>query len=293
MSRALAWADSHDVPRNRAGSGGDYAVRLGGTSTNAATPPTRVSRRGADTRPHGFSPQRSGTPSELLTEAQDRCLCAGVPCRELRALPLSRSSDRPSDQSTARPALDPHRVMESDPHLIERCLANDQDAWAKLVTRYRRLVYSIPRRYELSTQASDDVFQSVFAALLTNLHAVRDGQTLPKWLMTTTHRECWRVTRQARRSISLPEHQGRSMTEPDALPEHDLLRWEQQHRVHLGLERLGGSCEQLLRAIFLDRAGVSSYAEIARRLKMPVGSIGPTRARCLSKLAEIMKEDGP
>lgn len=118
------------------------------------------------------------------------------------------------------------------------------------------------------------------------LPSLRDTQTLAKWLMTTTHRECWRLSR--RRTATLDAAETPELASQHA-PEESMLAWERQHRVHAALEKLGGRCEKLLRLVFLDKTS-PSYEEIGSRLGMPVGSIGPIRARCLAKLTEELED---
>jgi DNA-directed RNA polymerase specialized sigma24 family protein len=91
---------------------------------------------------------------------------------------------------------------------------------------------------------------------------------------------------------------GRAIAPPDVRPADEegeipaaeqVARWEQQHLVRVGLERLGGRCEALLTALYLE-PGRMSYEVISRQLQIPVGSIGPTRTRCLKKLLELLEE---
>ncbi len=178
-------------------------------------------------------------------------------------------------------------VYRSDPALIQSCLGGDKAAWDTLVDRYGRLVYSIPSRYGLSAEDADDVFQNVFLSLCRNLGGLKDQTRLSSWLITTTHRECWRV---GKRSDKYPELDER-IADVAAPSEDELVTWERQHLIRQALEILGGKCEQLLRLMFLDPAD-PSYETIAERLGMKVGSIGPTRARCFEKLERILAELG-
>lgn len=178
----------------------------------------------------------------------------------------------------------PSEVRSGEPEevaLARRAAGGDQQAWNELIDRYKRLVYSIPRRYRLPDDLCEDVFQNTFVLLLKELPRLRDPAGLTKWLMTTTHRECWRAVRKAKVAASIPE--GASDTpEP---PEETVLRWERQHLLHRALEEMGGRCEAMLRAMFLDPAR-PSYTEIAERLGLALGSVGPVRARCMEKLVE-------
>jgi RNA polymerase sigma factor (sigma-70 family) len=175
----------------------------------------------------------------------------------------------------------------SDPTLVQACLRGDQNAWNTLVDRYGRLVYSIARRYGLDDADAEDVFQGVFLILFRRLSSLKDQTRLSSWLITTSHRECWRIGRRSGRAPKLDE-----MIEDVGAPDpDDAQRWEEQHIVHLGIERLGGSCADLLRALFLE-PGDRSYEQIAASLGIKVGSIGPTRARCFAKLERILRDLG-
>ena len=178
-------------------------------------------------------------------------------------------------------------MHEGDAALIERCLGRDDAAWRELVEKYKRLVYSIPRAYRLGDSACDDIFQGVFSLLFQNLASLRDTRTLAKWLMTTTRRECWRLAQSDARAASRPAE----LPTPDAASDEpapsDLERWERRVAVQQALTQLGGQCERLLRALFVN-TDHPNYANIAASLGIPAGSIGPTRARCLAKLASFL-----
>lgn len=180
------------------------------------------------------------------------------------------------------------RVMHrSDPRLIDACLAGDASAWDAFVDRYARLIYSIPKRYGLDDADCDDVVQQVFVIAWQRLASLRDQERLSAWLITTAHREAWRIGRRAGRPVDLAERI-QDVGEPDGV---DADAWERQHLVREGLRRLGGRCERLLTALF--RAGDAPvYEDIAEQLDMPIGSIGPTRARCFRKLMPILEALG-
>ncbi|MFO0874356.1 MAG: sigma-70 family RNA polymerase sigma factor [Phycisphaerales bacterium] len=185
--------------------------------------------------------------------------------------------------------------------LVLRCRAGDAGAWDALVERYARLVYSVPRRYGLAADDAEDVMQSVFVAAFQSMAQLKDPTKLSAWLITSAHRESWRVGR-ARGAIgptgSLARHEGgegieRAFEDLSAPPEALAERWETQDRVNhalIALGRQGGRCEELLRAIYFRRAE-TRYEAIAEELGIPIGSIGPTRGRCLKKLAELLRTD--
>ncbi|MEE9129383.1 MAG: sigma-70 family RNA polymerase sigma factor [Phycisphaerales bacterium] len=174
--------------------------------------------------------------------------------------------------------------LADDPALIQACLEDNQGAWAELISRYGRLVYSIPRRYGLDAPSSEDVFQEVFSILLAQLGGIRNRRAIPKWLITTTQRVCRQAIKRARSSgEELPD--AADTVDP---PLERILRWERQHVVRQALRRLSGQCEELLTALYLNQAQ-ASYTQVGEQLRMSVGSIGPTRARCLKKLLEIIQ----
>lgn len=178
-------------------------------------------------------------------------------------------------------------MHRSDPTLIQSCLRGDQAAWDDLVERYGRLVYSIPRRYGLSDEDANDVFQNVFLSTYRSLERLKDQTRLSAWLITTAHRESWRVGKRSDKYPQLDEQ-----IADVAAPGDDVLEdWERQHIVRQGLAILGGRCQQLLEAMFLDSAE-PSYEAIALSLGMKIGSIGPTRARCFKKLQGILADLG-
>ncbi len=178
-------------------------------------------------------------------------------------------------------------MYRSDPQLVQQCLRGEQRAWDKLVDQYGRLVYSIPKRHGLTDADSEDVLQAVFVALFRTLNTLKDQTRLSAWLITTAHRESWRIGKRSGKPNDLDDR----IADVGSQSDEQLMRWERQHLVHLGLERLGGQCEALLRALFLSQVEVN-YEAIAERLGMKVGSIGPTRARCFRKLERILLELG-
>src|SRR5512138_1034606 len=92
-----------------------------------------------------------------------------------------------------------------DPELIEVCLKGNSQAWEVLLVRYQRLIYSIPLRYGLLEHDANDIFQNVSLLLWENLGQVRDRERLGAWLVITTRRECWRMMRQRKQTVTALE----------------------------------------------------------------------------------------
>lgn len=173
--------------------------------------------------------------------------------------------------------------MQSDKELIQQCLDNDEQAWHRLVERYARLVYSIARNWGFGEADTEDIAQTVFTILCQRLASLREADRLGSWLITTTRRECWRLNRRRPDTVEIDPRDAVITS----IAEADAEQIEEQYLVWQALEELGGQCEQLLRALF-SRGSEEGYARIAERLGMEIGSIGPTRARCFSKLERIL-----
>lgn len=190
----------------------------------------------------------------------------------------------------------PATISARDDHqLVAACLNGDQSAWEALIARYQRLIYSIPVKTGLSQDDAADIFQSVCLKLYEKLSSIRDTERISSWLITTTSRECWRLSARNRRE-SLPPGSADDensdllaelpATGPLADEERETL--ERQHQVRQGIDSLPDRCQQLITMLFYQKDELS-YVDIARRMKMPVPSIGPTRARCLEKLKKLLE----
>jgi RNA polymerase sigma factor (sigma-70 family) len=177
----------------------------------------------------------------------------------------------------------PGSVRTSDAVLIEGALRGDTEAWEALIRRYRRLVYSVPLRMGLSGDQADDVFQDTFAILVEKLAAVRDRERVGLWLAVTARRQALaRATRSAaRREVALEQDFDCARAEESPLDE--LERIERQVTIRQALESLPERCQRLLRALFYEDP-TPSYDELASRLGMARGSLGPIRVRCFDRL---------
>lgn len=186
-------------------------------------------------------------------------------------------------------------ASQSDPELLAACLKGDPAAWEALIVRYQRLIYSIPIRIGLSPNDAADVFQSVCVKLLEGLPALRNQEKLSAWLTTTTKRECWRVAARRRREhVVMPcewgeESAGSVVFAASApLADQQQEKLDQQQVLREAISLLPERCRRLITMLFYGE-GELSYAEVARRLDMPVNSVGATRARCLAKLKKLLE----
>jgi RNA polymerase sigma factor (sigma-70 family) len=184
--------------------------------------------------------------------------------------------------------------QSEDRELIAECLEGDHTAWEVLIRRYQRLIYSIPIRARLSQEDAADIFQAVCLKLYEKLDSIRDSERISSWLITTTSRECWRIAARNRREgvppVSDDDNNSRLMEIPATglLADEEREALEQQQQVRQSVESLPDRCRELLRMLFYEKDELS-YVDIAHRMKMPVPSIGPTRARCLEKLKKLLE----
>lgn len=161
----------------------------------------------------------------------------------------------------------------------------EQRAWHELVRRYRPLVRAVASRYRLCGGDVDDVDQTVWLRLVENLDRIREPRALPRWLAVTAANESLRVARRRRRTLLVdPLDEGAHELETDqpGEPDANLLRREVCEVVRRGLTELPAAQRELLTLLADER--LLSYREISSILAVPVGSIGPTRARGLARL---------
>jgi RNA polymerase sigma factor (sigma-70 family) len=160
-----------------------------------------------------------------------------------------------------------------------------------LLDRYERLVFSVPRRYGLSREDAADITQLTFTILVQSMDTLPEDSRLGAWLVTVARRHTWRLLNRKRREEEAEEH-GRSGEAPELLSNsgtEDLEHWELTEWLNHGLSVVDKTCRDLLSALYLEPEQ-PSYAEVAARLGMAVGSVGPTRIRCLKRLREMLGE---
>jgi RNA polymerase sigma factor (sigma-70 family) len=162
--------------------------------------------------------------------------------------------------------------------LVEAARDGDAGAWQELVDRYAGLVLGVARKCRLSPHDVDDVYQVVWIRLVENLGRIRRPERLAGWLAVTTRREAIRV-QNTRRGTSLYAEPADPSAEEVALDELD------DAEVLDALHTLDEKCRELLRLAIVEER---SYHEIADALDMAMGSIGPSRQRCLDRLRNRM-----
>ncbi|MEJ3743185.1 sigma-70 family RNA polymerase sigma factor [Actinomycetes bacterium KLBMP 9797] len=174
--------------------------------------------------------------------------------------------------------------------LVAAATAGDEDAWAALVSRFTPLIWSVVSGFHLRSGDAADVNQTVWLRLVEHLPRLREPAALPMWIAKTARHECLRVLRTSRRTwlfdpLTGSEAVAGTWTEPGAAPVDDrLLQAERQHALREAFAQLPSRCQELLGLMLHDPP--LSYDEIGNRMGMPVGSVGPTRGRCLHRLRQ-------
>jgi len=175
-------------------------------------------------------------------------------------------------------------MSQTDRDLIRACRSGDTRAWERLLDKYERLVFAISLNYGLTTDEAADITQITFTILLQNLDTLPDDIRLSPWLATVARRHAWRLlARKRREAFNTDEDLAGNETLGGILDNRE--RWELAEWLNQGLSLLDERVRQLLLALYFD-AEQPSYTQIADHLKMPIGSIGPTRARCLEQMRQ-------
>lgn len=177
--------------------------------------------------------------------------------------------------------------------LVREAAEGDQQAWNALVDRFSGLLWSITRRYWLSEADAADVYQMTWLKLLENLGSIKDPTRLPGWLSTTCQRECLALLRRAGRTVPVSDTSFLdARSTPAEGPDHPIMVTNAYRALWLAYGQLNDRCQQLLWVLIADAEdGPPSYQSAAASLGMPVGSLGPTRARCLDRLRLLLDQD--
>ncbi len=158
----------------------------------------------------------------------------------------------------------------------------DADAWDALVARFAGRVRAVIRSYRVSGADADDVFQVTWLRLVANLEQIRDPERVGAWLATTAGHECLRIIRRSGRHATPDEGWEETLVSDAADVDSEVLVAEREQALWKAMGEVSAQCQRLLGILASDPA--PSYEEVSATLDMAVGSIGPTRRRCLDQL---------
>jgi len=200
--------------------------------------------------------------------------------------------DAASSKRSLLPERGPLDDSASDRRLVAACLKGNDQAWAALVFKYRRLIYSIPLKYGSTKEDAADIFQAVCIDLFNELPRLRNTDSIRAWLITVTAHKAfhWKRQEQRRRQAEvdgLDQEALENITPPPSVAQ----RVEREQLVREALARLTARCRELIRMLFYEHPP-RPYVEVAKFLGVATSSIGFIRGRCLSKLERALEELG-
>jgi RNA polymerase sigma factor (sigma-70 family) len=172
--------------------------------------------------------------------------------------------------------------QRSTTELVKGAADGDSRAWDAIVERYAGMVWAVCRGCGLSRSDAAEVSQTTWLRLVERLSSIHDPERLGSWLAVTARREAWQVSRRSGRTIPTDTEAKLADREADEDIDHALLARERQDLLRQAFDTLHPRCQRLLRLLTADPA--PAYVDVAAALDMPIGSIGPTRARCLECL---------
>ncbi len=173
--------------------------------------------------------------------------------------------------------------------LVRYAAAGDKSAWERLVDQYSRLIWAMTRDFKLAEVDAADVVQATWLRLLENINRIEYPDRIGSWLATTARHECLRHLAARKKLVYVAEDEvvlgPTGAHQPDI--DERLLAEERDQAVRAALARLPSRSQQLMELLMTDPP--VSYTEISTKLGVPVGSIGPTRGRCLERLRLILQ----
>lgn len=186
--------------------------------------------------------------------------------------------------------------------LVERALAGDRDAWVRLVERLQRVVWKTVNMMSQEPDVRDDAFAATWLRLAERLGTIRDPERLPGWLATTAANEVRQIRRHRNRlSVGLSSDAveraglretatiGAADSAGHVDPSERAVALDEQRRVRSAFRQLDAGCQEVLTVLVITGEPVA-YEAASVELRRPVGSLGPTRRRCLDKMRHLMEE---
>jgi RNA polymerase sigma factor (sigma-70 family) len=183
-----------------------------------------------------------------------------------------------------------HRVQpdrgERIANLVNEARQGSEEALGQIVTELTPMLWQVARAAGLSAGDAEDVVQTVWMRLIAHLDDIHTSAALTGWLVITARREAWRVRAAGRKHFPAESESFDALPAREPGSEEQVIIDDQRRTLWRAISQLSGRCQELLRIIaFVPRP---DYAAVAAELGMPIGSIGPTRGRCLAKLRGLL-----
>ena len=173
--------------------------------------------------------------------------------------------------------------------LVRRAARGDRTAWERLVDQYSRLIWAMTRDFKLAESDAADVVQATWLRLLEHIHRIEYPERIGSWLATTARHECLRHLAARKRVVLVEDDHdafsGATGHQPDV--DERILAEERAQAVRAAMSTLPSRSQRLLELLMADPP--VSYTEISDQLGVPIGSIGPTRGRCLERLRLVLQ----
>jgi RNA polymerase sigma factor (sigma-70 family) len=193
--------------------------------------------------------------------------------------------------STTVPARATRRSPNWIAKYIRRATSGDRDAWTEIVEEFEGMLRAVARAHRLSEADAADVAQTTWVRLVENLNRLQDPSRVGAWLATTVRRECLRTLRASTRELPDAEPLEPTLCDKPSI-DVELLEAERDHELWSAFRRLPARDQALLRMLVADPQ--PSYEDVSDALRMPIGSIGPTRGRALDRLRrELIRSNTP
>jgi RNA polymerase sigma factor (sigma-70 family) len=203
----------------------------------------------------------------------------------------------PSAHSESHSRRNAPNAAWEDARLVAACLDGDPDAWAALIAKYQRMIYSVPLRYGAPPQDAADIFQQVCVELFSRLADLRKVESLRSWLLTVASHQSLRWKQMRLRNdqpVDASDDDDKPPIEiPDVAPlaSEQMVHLEREQALRESIDRLSARCSKLIRMLFYGDEPLP-YAEVASRLGLATGSIGFIRGRCIDRLRKLLAEAG-
>ncbi len=203
---------------------------------------------------------------------------------------MTRSGARRTGGEQADGAARPGAVWEQATDGFNRWVAGEPAGLDDLVAVMTPVLWHVVRAYRLSETAAEDVVQTTWLALVRRRTAILDPVAVGGWLTTTARREAWRVAHASSTALPVEDEDLAPLLPRQRSAEESVVQHDEGDRLWAAVDGLPERCRRLLRVVAFENR--PDYRELASDLDMPVGSIGPTRGRCLAKLRVALMQAG-
>jgi RNA polymerase sigma factor (sigma-70 family) len=200
------------------------------------------------------------------------------------------AASRPPTRVATGASTPPDGLWADARRAFERWLDDDPAGLDDLVALMTPVLWHVVRAYRLPPEATEDVVQSTWLALVRRRTAITDPAAVGGWLTTTARREAWRVAKAGQHAIPAADDELAARLPSDRSAESTAVEADGRRRIWAAVDELPERCQRLLRVVAFERR--PDYQSLASDLDMPIGSIGPTRGRCLAKLRVALVQAG-